>query len=85
MNITVKVFPTLRTYLRPELADKVEFTLLLTDLPGESKTVLDLIEYLHLPPKQIGQIILNGHIKWDKSIALQANDRVVLQPPIGGG
>lgn len=85
MDITVKVFPTLRKHLSHALVNKVEFSLPLTDLPGEPKTILSLIEYLHLPSEQIGQIILNGHIKWDKDIELQAHDRVVLQPPIGGG
>ncbi len=85
MEITVKVFPTLRNYLASELADQVEFVLSLDDLPEGTKTILSLIEYLHLPPEQIGQIILNGHIKWDKNIELQAQDRVVLQPAIGGG
>ena len=46
---------------------------------------MSLIQYLHLPLEQIGQIILNGHIKWDKTIVLQPNDRVVLQTHIGGG
>ena len=85
MEITVKVFPTLRKYLDQELADKAEFTLFLKDLPGEPKRISSLIEFLHLPADEIGQIILNGHIKWDHTIALQTGDRVVLQTQIGGG
>lgn len=85
MKITVKVFPTLRKYMSDELAGKVEFTLFLEDLPGEPKRISSLIEFLHLPANEIGQIILNGHIKWDQTLELQANDRVVLQPHIGGG
>lgn len=85
MKITVKVFPTLRKYLVKELAGKVEFTLFLDDLPGEPKRISGLIEYLHLSANDIGQIIVNGHIKWDQKLALRANDRVVLQPHIGGG
>jgi len=85
MKITVKVFSTFKKYLSSELADKTEFTLSLADLPGEPKRIASLIAYLHLPSEQIGQIVLNGHIKWDKSIELQPDDRVVLQPYIGGG
>lgn len=85
MEISVKVFATFKKYLTPELAGKSEFVLPLVDLPGEKKNISSLIEYLHLPSEQIGQIILNGHIKWDKAIELQPGDRVVLQPYIGGG
>ena len=85
MEITVKVFATFKKYLSPELAAKSEFVLPLAELPDGKKTISSLIEYLQLPSEQIGQMILNGHIKWDKAIGLQANDRVVLQPPIGGG
>jgi len=85
MEITVKVFSTFRKYLSSDLADKTEFSLSLADLPGEPKRISGLIEYLNLPLEDIGQIVLNGHIKWDKSIELQPNDRVVLQPFIGGG
>lgn len=85
MEITIKVFPTLRKHLVDRFADKTEFTLPLKALPGETKSILQLIEFLHLPPDEIGQIILNGNIKWDQTIELQPGDRVVLQPPIGGG
>jgi hypothetical protein len=85
MQVTVKVFVTLRRYLPPELSQQVEFEVSLAALPGEPKRIQDLIDHLHLPQKEIGQIILNGHIKWDKTIELNPNDRVILQPYIGGG
>jgi len=85
MEITVKIFSTFRKYLSPELAGKTEFNLSLADLPGDKKTISSLVEFLKLPSEQIGQMIINGHIKWDKAIELQPGDRVVLQPFIGGG
>ena len=85
MEITVKIFATFKKYLNPEMAGQGELILPLADLPGEKKTVASLIEYLQLPSEQIGQMIINGHIKWDKAIELQPGDRVVLQPFIGGG
>lgn len=85
MEITVKIFATFKKYLSPAFADQGELILPLADLPGEKKTISSLIEYLHLPSEQIGQVILNGHIKWDKAIELRPGDRIVLQPFIGGG
>lgn len=85
MRITVKVFVTLRKYLKTEWARATEFEVALDDLPGGRQRIQDLIDYLQLPVKDIGQIILNGHIKWDKTIVLHPGDRVILQPHIGGG
>ena len=85
MEIKVKIFVTFKKYLAGEFAGKSELVLSLADLPGEKKTIARLIDYLHLPSDQIGQMILNGHIKWDKAIELQPGDRIVLQPFIGGG
>jgi hypothetical protein len=85
MKVTVKVFPTLKHYLRPEWADQTEFNISLKDLPGKTKSVGDLIAFLQLPAKEVGQIIINGHIKWDKGIELHAGDRIVLSIYVGGG
>lgn len=85
MQITVKVFPTLKKYLRPQWSRLSEFTVSLNDIPAARKTVRSLIAYLELPEKKIGQVILNGHIKWDKELELHAGDRVVLSIFIGGG
>ena len=85
MQITVKVFPTLKKYLHPQWADLSEFTISLDEIPAETKTIQSLIAYLQLPEKKIGQVILNGHIKWDKELELSASDRVVLSIFIGGG
>lgn len=83
MQITVKVFVTLRKYLKAEQSQAAEFEISLDDLPG--RRIQDLVDYLRLPAKEIGQVILNGHIKRDKTIALNPGDRVILQPHIGGG
>jgi hypothetical protein len=85
MQITVKVFPTLKKYLRPQWADQGEFTVFLNEIPAETKTIRSLIAYLQLPEKKIGQVILNGHIKWDKELELHAGDRIVLSIFVGGG
>lgn len=85
MQITVKVFVTLRKHLNSELSKQDEFKVSLATLPGNLRRIQDLIDYLHLPQKDIGMIILNGRIQRDKTIALNPNDRVVLSPPIAGG
>jgi hypothetical protein len=85
MHITVKVFHTLKRYLPPQWADKAEFTVSLEEIPAETKTVRSLIAYLKLPEKKIGQVILNGHIKWDTELELHTGDRVVLSILVGGG
>lgn len=85
MQITVKVFVTLRKHLKPEWAQANEFNVFLDDLPGDTRRVSDLIAYLDLSGKEIGQIIINGHIKWDQTLALHPGDRVALQPHICGG
>ena len=85
MEISVKIFATFRKYLSKELACQSEFYLSLAYLPGNKKTISSLIEFLNLPSEQIGQVIINGHIKWDKTIELRPGDRIVLQPYIGGG
>lgn len=85
MQITVKVFPTLKKYLRPQWADQAEFTVCLDEILVKTKTVRSLIAYLQLPEKKIGQVILNGHIKRDKELELHSGDRVVLSILVGGG
>lgn len=85
MRITVKVFVTLRKYLKAEWARAAEFEVALDDLPQGTRRIQDLVDYLQLPANEIGQVILNGHIKRDQTIALHPGDRVILQPPIGGG
>lgn len=85
MRITVKVFVTLRKYLKAEWSRAAEFEVSLDDLPGNAKRIQDLVDYMRLPAKEIGLVILNGHIKRDKTIALHPGDRVILQPHIGGG
>jgi hypothetical protein len=85
MRITVKVFVTLRKYLKAEWSQTTEFEVSLDDLPGSAGRIQDLVDYLRIPAKEIGQVILNGHIKRDKTIALNPGDRVILQPHIGGG
>lgn len=85
MQVKVKVFATLREHLNPELTKQVEFEVPLAALPGNHNRIQDLIDYLHLPQEDIGMIILNGQIKRDKTIVLNPDDRVILQPYIGGG
>ena len=85
MKINVKVFPTLKKYLPPRWAGQSEFELGLQEIPGHPKTVERLIELLGLPPRAVGMIILNGHIKRDKSMTLKAGDRIVVSILVGGG
>ena len=83
--ITVKVFPTLRTYLPPEISLKAEFTMELSDMGREKVCVEDLIDYLRIPRGKINMAIINGKITRDFNQAIKDGDVVNLSPPIGGG
>ena len=83
--ITVKVFPTLRPFLPPTCPGGTEFSVDLSDLPGERACIEDLISFLRIPRKKVNIAILNGQILRDFKRELKEGDRLVLSPPIAGG
>ena len=83
--ITVKVFPTLRSFLPPEIPGGAEFSLSLSALVNEAVRIEDLIAYLEIPPERVNMVILNGQILRAFKRVLEDGDKVVLSPPIAGG
>ena len=83
--ITVKVFPTLRSFLPPEIPGNAEFSLSLSDLAKEAVCIEDLVCYLEIPPERVNMVILNGQILRDFNRVLEDGDKVVLSFPIAGG
>ena len=83
--ITVKVFPTLRSFLPPEIPGNTEFRLSLSDFETEPVRIENLIAYLEIPRERVNMAILNGQILRDFERVLEDGDKVVLSPPIAGG
>ena len=83
--ITVKVFPTLRSFLPPEIPGNAPFFLSLSDLAKEAVCIEDLVSYLEIPQERVHMVILNGQILRDFKRVLEDGDKVVLSPPIAGG
>lgn len=83
--ITVKVFPTLRSFLPPKISESAEFRLPLSDLETEPVRIENLIAYLEIPPERVNMVILNGQILRDFKRVLEDGDKVALSPPIAGG
>jgi molybdopterin converting factor small subunit len=83
--ITVRVFPTLRSFLRPELSGSAEFSLDLTALHIETVRVKDLTVHLNIPSEKVNMAIINGKIITDFNQTIKDGDIVALAPAIGGG
>lgn len=83
--ITVKVFPTLRSFLPQAITGRAEFSLSLSDLSKNRVCIEDLVAYLEIPPQNVNMVILNGQILRDFKQVLKDGDKVVLSPPIAGG
>ncbi|MFH2057889.1 MAG: MoaD/ThiS family protein [Pseudomonadota bacterium] len=75
ITIELKLFVTLSKFL-PKNPDHYEVT--------QGKTVEDMMADLKLSSELVKLIFINGK-RQDKSYLLQANDRVGLFPPVGGG
>jgi molybdopterin converting factor small subunit len=83
--ITVRVFPTLRSFLRPDLSGSAEFPLDLTALDMETVRVKDIIVHLNIPVEKVNMAIINGKIINDLNQTINDGDIVALAPAIGGG
>jgi molybdopterin converting factor small subunit len=74
MTILVKVYATLRKYTGGEGTFYVD----------EAETVMDILDKLGVPPKDVKNVIVNGR-KRGVDHLLADGDRVALFPPIAGG
>lgn len=83
--ITVRVFPTLRSFLPPGLSGSAEFPLDLTALDMKTVHVKDLIAHLKIPSEKVNMAIINGKIISDLNHTIKEGDIVALSPAIGGG
>ncbi|MEA2039783.1 MAG: MoaD/ThiS family protein [Thermodesulfobacteriota bacterium] len=83
--ITVKVFPTLRSFLHPEIPRSAEFPLDLTALGKKTVSIEDLINHLGIPTGKVDMAIINGKILRDLNQTVKDGDVVVLSPSIAGG
>lgn len=79
MEIEVRLFATLRRYLTiPHNQGVAKITV------NEGDKVIDVINSLQVPAKEITVIMVNG-VRADEEHVLQEDDRVALFPPVGGG
>ena len=83
--ITVKIFPTLRSFLASGYQGNGELSLSPSDFPNETICIEELVSYLKIPRDKVDMVILNGQILRDFKRVLEDGDRVVLSPPIAGG
>lgn len=79
MQVTIKLYATLRRFARDERAG----TPFKVDLPEEA-TLLDLINQLKIPPEETRITFVNGLIQ-ELDWKLRDGDEVGMFPPIGGG
>ncbi len=79
MEIYVKLFATLRTYL----GNAPSGTPVTVHIPAGS-TLGELVEQLKLPPEEVKICFVNGRIV-ELDYLLTEGDEVGIFPPIGGG
>jgi molybdopterin converting factor small subunit len=79
MRVTVKLFATLVRF-RPDIRSAQPFEV---ELP-EDAAVLDLIDYLKIPPEETHVIFINNIIQ-EPDTKLRDSDVIGLFPPVGGG
>ena len=76
--MTMRVLVSLFASLRIDRFAEAEI-----ELP-EGATVTDLLDKLHIPLKDVGIVVVNARSGTFQQ-KLQADDRITLIPPIGGG
>jgi sulfur-carrier protein len=76
--MTMRVLVSLFASLRIDRFGEAEI-----ELP-EGATVKDLLDKLHIPLKDVGIVVVNARSGTFQQ-TLQADDRITLIPPIGGG
>jgi sulfur carrier protein ThiS len=88
VEITLKLFATLSDYLPQELNGRVRVH---NELPldvVEGATVQQVIDQMHLPPRMVHLVLVNGlyvPLAGRATYALNAGDALAVWPPIAGG
>jgi sulfur carrier protein ThiS len=84
MQITLKLFASLASYLPPNKKNGIEADIEVAD----GYTIGDMIERFNIPSKSAHLVMVNGvYIKpeqRDKHV-LKANDALAICPPVAGG
>ncbi len=78
MQVTVRVFATLRRYLGTPGREAIK-----VELP-EGAAIADVIEALRLPAGEVKVVFVNGRAR-EEDWRLAPGDEIGIFPPIGGG
>jgi len=84
MQVTLKLFASLASYLPPNKKNGIEADI---DVADES-TIGDMITLFNIPRKSAHLVMVNGvYIKPDQrdGYVLKANDALAICPPVAGG
>jgi sulfur carrier protein ThiS len=84
MQVTLKLFASLASYLPPNKKNGIEADV---DVADES-TIGDMIALFNIPSKSAHLVMVNGvYIKPDQrdQYVLKANDALAICPPVAGG
>ena len=84
MQVTLKLFASLASYLPPNKKNGIEADVEVAD----GYTIGDMIERFNIPSKSAHLVMVNGvYIKPEQrdSYVLKANDALAICPPVAGG
>ena len=84
MQVTLKLFAGLASYLPPSKKNGVEADIVVP----EGSTIGDMIELYKIPNKSVHLVMVNGvYINPDQRISyvLKENDALAICPPVAGG
>jgi sulfur carrier protein ThiS len=84
MQITLKLFASLASYLPPSKKNGIEADIVVP----EGSTIGDMIEFYKIPSKSTHLVMVNGvYVNPDQrfSYVLKENDALAICPPVAGG
>ena len=84
MQVTLKLFASLASYLPPNKKNGIEADVEVAD----ESTIGDMIALFNIPSKSAHLVMVNGvYIKPDQrdQYVLKANDALAICPPVAGG
>jgi molybdopterin converting factor small subunit len=84
MQITLKLFASLASYLPPSKKNGIEADIVVP----EGSAIGDIIEFYKIPSKSAHLVMVNGvYINPDQrfSYVLKENDTLAICPPVAGG
>jgi molybdopterin converting factor small subunit len=84
MQVTLKLFASLATYLPPTKKNGIEADIIVS----EGATIGDIVEIYKIPRQAAHLVMVNGvYIQPDKRLAypLKENDALAICPPVAGG